>query len=90
MFNYNKRGESIGMVVEQIIDKQIRYNDPPETAHTYHRLIKDSFTDIEARRLISMAVNVELFRLMNHGEAFNRERFLENLNGLPDLPDADM
>lgn len=90
MFNYSKQRESIGLVIEQIIDKQIRRNDPPETAHTYHRLLKDSFTDIEARRLISMAVQVELFRLINFGEAFNQQRYLENLQGLPDLPDADM
>jgi hypothetical protein len=31
-----------------------------------------------------------LYRLMNYGEAFNQARFLDNLKGLPDLPDADM
>lgn len=90
MFNYSKSGNSIGFVIDQIIDKQIRRNEPPETALTYQRLLEDSFTDIEARRLIAMAVHVELFRLMKYGEAFNQKRFIENLNGLPDLPDADM
>ncbi|MBW6491081.1 MAG: hypothetical protein K0B15_07800 [Lentimicrobium sp.] len=90
MFNYSRQRESIGLVIEQIIDKQIRRNDPPETAITYERLVSDSFTDIEARRLISMAVQVEIFRLINFGEAFNQQRYLENLQGLPDLPDAEM
>lgn len=90
MFNYSKRGDSIGLVIEQIIDKQIRQSDPPETAFTYKRLLDDSFTELEAKRLISMVVHVELFRLMKFGEAFNIKRYLDNLNGLPDLPDADM
>lgn len=89
MQNNSKYSGTIGLVVEQIIEKQIRRNDPPETSDTYQRLINDSFTEVEARRLISTAVNVELFRLMNHGEAFNRKRFLDNLKGLPDLPDPD-
>ena len=89
MINNIKRDESIGMVIEQIVDKQIRRNDPPETAQTYQRLLQDSFTDVEARRLIYMAVQVELFRLMRYGEAFNNARFIGNLQGLPDLPDAD-
>lgn len=89
MISNIKRDESIGMVIEQIVDKQIRRNDPPETAQTYQRLLQDSFTDVEARRLIYMAVQVELFRLMRYGEAFNHSRFIGNLQGLPDLPDAD-
>lgn len=90
MFNYSKRGDSIGLVIEQIIEKQIRQSDPPETALTYQRLVADSFTELEAKRLISMVVHVELFRLMRYGEAFNLKRYLDNLNGLPDLPDADI
>ncbi|PKP47721.1 MAG: hypothetical protein CVT94_10435 [Bacteroidetes bacterium HGW-Bacteroidetes-11] len=90
MFNYSKRGDSIGLVIEQIIEKQIRQSDPPETALTYQRLVADSFTELEAKRLISMVVHVELFRLMRYGEAFNLKRYLDNLKGLPDLPDADI
>ena len=89
MINNIKRDESIGMVIEQIVDKQIRRNDPPETAQTYQRLLQDSFTDVEARRLIYMAVQVELFRLMRYGEAFNHARFIGNLQGLPDLPNTN-
>lgn len=90
MLNYTRRDESIGMIIEQIVDRQIRQNDPPETAKAYERLLQDSFSDAEARKLIFMAFQVELFRLMRFGEAFNRNRFIGNLNGLPALPDADI
>ena len=87
--HYMKKADSIGLVIEQIVNKQITRNDPPETAQAYKRLINDSYTEIEARRLISMAVQVELFRLMRFGEAFNYPRYIGNLHGLPDLPDVE-
>ncbi|MFH1120643.1 MAG: hypothetical protein V1775_12545 [Bacteroidota bacterium] len=89
MMNLLKRGGGFSLIVEQIVDKQIRRNYPPEASETYYRLIGDSFTDMEARRLISMAVQVEIFRLMRFGEAFNHARYIGNLHGLPDLPDID-
>lgn len=89
MMNLTKSEGSFTVIVEQIVEKQIKRNYPPETAETYQRLVSDSFTDIEALRLISMAVQVELFRLMRFGEAFNHARYIGNLHGLPDLPDID-
>lgn len=87
MLNATKNAAGFSVIVEQIVEKQIKRNYPPETAETYQRLVNDSFTDAEALRLISMAVQVELFRLMRFGEAFNHARFIGNLHGLPDLPD---
>ncbi len=89
MMNLLKRAGSFSLIVEQIVDKQIRRNYPPEAAEAYNRLLNDSFTDMEAKRLISMAVQVEIFRLMRYGEAFNHARYIGNLHGLPDLPDID-
>lgn len=85
-----KRNESIIFAIELIVDKQIRYNHPPETAHTYRRLITSSFSDAEARRLIYLALQVELIQLMRNGEAFNNERFITNLSLLPELPEPDL
>ncbi|MCB9015719.1 MAG: hypothetical protein H6541_07985 [Lentimicrobiaceae bacterium] len=89
MLNATKNAAGFSVIVEQIVEKQIKRNYPPETAETYQRFVNDSFTDAEALRLISMAVQVELFRLMRFGEAFNHARFIGNLHGLPDLPDID-
>lgn len=89
MLNATKNAAGFSVIVEQIVEKQIKRNYPPETAETYQRLVNESFTDAEALRLISMAVQVELFRLMRFGEAFNHARFIGNLHGLPDLPDID-
>lgn len=90
MFKRKERKESIGLVIDQVIDNQIRQNEPPETAITYYRLLSHSFSDQEARRLICLTLQVEIFRLMRYGEAFNNSRFINNLCALPDLPDADL
>lgn len=75
-------------VINDIVERQIESDIPPETNQAYNRLLK-SITDKEARFLISRAVHVELFRLMRFGEPFNQTRYLKNLKELPLLPDAE-
>ncbi len=84
-----KNKESIRHIVDRIIEKQLTTNEPPETAITYSRLLEQSFSDEEARLLISRIIHIELLQLMQKGEAFNKERFLQNLGNLPELPDID-
>ncbi len=85
-----KNRETLRVIIESIIDKQLEKSQPPETSQTYYRLIeKESFTEEEARMLISRVIQIELFRLMRFAEPFNKVRFLRNLSKLPDLPSVD-
>lgn len=84
-----KQQDNIRIILEGIIDKQLKHNQPPETLQTYNRLVDNSYTDEEARLLISRALQIELYNLMRYAEPFNKHRFLQNLKHLPDLPDAD-
>lgn len=85
-----KQQETIRTIIEDIVERQLRYNQPPETFQAYERLIKDeSFTDEEARTLIGRTIQVELFRLMRFAEPFNQKRFVKNLQQLPDLPNVE-
>ena len=45
MLNATKNAAGFSVIVEQIVEKQIKRNYPPETAETYQRLVNDSFTD---------------------------------------------
>lgn len=82
-----KQQETIRAIIENIVERQLRYNQPPETFQAYERLInEESFTEEEARTLIGRTIQVELFRLMRFAEPFNRQRFIKNLQELPDLP----
>lgn len=85
-----KQQETIRAIIENIVERQLRYNQPPETFQAYERLInEESFTEDEARTLIGRTIQVELFRLMRFAEPFNHQRFVKNLRQLPDLPNID-
>ncbi|HOW60956.1 MAG TPA: hypothetical protein P5326_00115 [Candidatus Contendobacter sp.] len=70
----------------EIIDNQIRDNEPPETRETLHRLQALGLSEPEAKRYIGQAVCVEVWDILKHQRTFNRERFLRNLNNLPQEP----
>ena len=61
-------------------------NDPPETRQTLGRLKKDGYSDTDARMLIAQCVAAELFNVMNENEPYDKERYVKNLNNLPDFP----
>ena len=69
----------------ELVENQMRDNDPPETRQTYERLIAEGYTDDEARRLVASAVVVELFHMHRDRQPFNRIRFLWNLDRLPQM-----
>ena len=69
--------------VLEVVENQIRDNEPPETRQTVERLMAQGYGAQEARRLVATAVVVELFHIMRDKEPFNRERFLWNLAHLP-------
>jgi hypothetical protein len=76
----------LGRLILQVVENQIKENDPPETRQTVERLRTDGYTRGEAKRLVAMAVAVELFHIMKHREPFNRVRFIQNLRQLPKEP----
>ena len=76
----------LGKIILEVVENQIRDNDPPETRQTVERLKVAGYTAEEARRLVSTAVTVEIFHIMRDHEPFNRKRFLWNLARLPREP----
>ncbi len=76
----------LGKMILEVVENQIRENDPPETGRTIDRLVGEGYADDEARRLVSTAVTVEIFHIMRDHEKFNRDRFVWNLSQLPHEP----
>ncbi|MGA2624767.1 MAG: hypothetical protein ABSF91_12985 [Bacteroidota bacterium] len=68
----------------ETVDNQLRDNDPPETRQTLDRLHKEGFSDKDAKVLIASAIAAETYYILKNGEPFNRERFIRNLQRLPD------
>ena len=84
--NSSETNPELGHAILEVVENQIRDNDPPETRQTVDRLLAEGYTAEEARRLIARAVTVEIFHIMRYDEIFNRERYLWNLAHLPQEP----
>lgn len=73
----------------QIVNNQLKSNDPPETTQTFKRLKELGYNDTDAKKLIGQCVVVEIFDAMKNGKPFNEKRYIRNLNNLPKEPFDD-
>lgn len=81
-----KSNPRLKTLILQVVDNQLKNNDPPETKQTYNKLIKEGFSESEAKQLIGCVVVSEIFDVLKKKEPFNQERFVKALNKLPKLP----
>jgi hypothetical protein len=70
----------------EVVDNQLKANDPPETRKTLKRLIAAGHSEDDARSLIGCIVAAEMFDVLKKQEPFNLERFVKALKALPKLP----
>jgi len=78
---YNRRLQAVYL---EAVDNQLKENNPPETRQTFERLRKLGISERDAKILIASAIAVETFEIMKTSKPFNRDRFLRNLQRLPD------
>ncbi len=76
----------LGAAFLEVVDNQLRDNDPPETKETLERLMSEGYSAEKAKDLIAQAVAVESYIIMKTQTPFNRERFVRNLKALPQEP----
>ena len=70
----------------EVVDNQLKSNDPPETRQTLDRLIAQGFSREDAKICIARAVCVEVFNVLKHNESFDKMRYVRNLQRLPKEP----
>jgi len=70
----------------EIVDNQIKSNNPPETNQTLKRLKEMGYSDKDARLLIGQCVVVEIFDVLKHRKPFDEKRYIKNLMNLPKEP----
>lgn len=71
----------------EVVENQLRDNDPPETRATLDRLVREGHSASEAKRLIACVVVAEMFHVMERHQPYDQDRFVSGLRGLPDLPE---
>jgi hypothetical protein len=69
----------------EVVENQLRDNNPPETKRTFDRLVKEEYSSEEAKDLIGSVVASEIFEILKKKEEFNHKRFVEALDKLPEL-----
>ena len=72
----NKDLNFAGEAVFEAINNQIRNNDPPETKHTYDRLMKKLKINDEVMKYIGIVMMAEILDVLNSKEPFNKERYI--------------
>jgi len=70
----------------EVVENQIRDNDPPETRATLKRLISKGISEDNAKMYIAQAVCVEVWDTLANQRTFNQDRYLRNLKNLPEEP----
>ena len=72
--------------IMEVVENQLRDNDPPQTRQTFKRLTDAGHSEKEAKRLIGGVVSAEIFDVLKKQEPFNLDRFVKSLNKLPMMP----
>ena len=75
--------------VLEVVDNQLRDNDPPQTRQTYERLLATGLPESEVKRLLACVVVNEIFEVMKRRQAFDLGRFVAALDRLPKTPWED-
>lgn len=71
----------------EVVENQLRDNNPPETRETLERLLQEGHSEKEAKGLIAAAIAAETCRIMKENSPFDHDRFVASLNKLPLLPE---
>jgi hypothetical protein len=71
----------------EVVDNQLRENNPPETRLTLERLKREGISELDAKKYIAQVVVAETFWIMKKEEPFNLNRFIRNLKRLPVEPE---
>ena len=66
----------------EVVENQIRENNPPETKKTLDRLLKKGYSKDDAMKLIGRAVAVEIYKVFKNKEHFNEEKYVKALREL--------
>jgi uncharacterized hydantoinase/oxoprolinase family protein len=78
-----------GEAVFEAINNQIQNNSPPETKQTCDRLMKGIRNYDEVMKYIGVVMMAEILDILKSKKPFNKKRYIERLNKLPDISWAE-
>ena len=66
----------------EVIENQIRDNDPPETKATWDRLKSAGYSDLRIKKMIGGVFVQHLYHVMKDGVPMNTEKYVQDLERL--------
>jgi hypothetical protein len=82
----NTENERLRAAILEVINNQIRDNNPPETKQALIRLQEQGLLEEEALKLIGFVVASEVFSVLKENRQYDKEKYITALNNLPELP----
>ena len=76
---------SLQAAILEAVENQLADENLPEVRQTLNRLIEEGFSERKARLYIGTALLFEVNDVLRTMAPFNRQRYVETLNRLPDL-----
>jgi hypothetical protein len=81
----NESQKFLRNIIVDVIENQIRDNDPPDTKITLDRLLKEGFSQEEAINMISTVLASQVSEILKSGKPFDRKRYARELAVLPHI-----
>ena len=69
-------------LIFEIIDNQIRDNDPPETKDTWNRLKAAGYSDLNIKKMIGGVFVEHLYNVMKYNIPMDKEKYIRDLKSL--------
>ena len=66
----------------EVVENQIRENNPPETRETLDMLLKADYSKDDAMKLLGRVVVSEIYKVLKNKEPFDEERYVKALREL--------
>ena len=76
---YNPRLKAL---ILEVVDNQIRNNDPPITNKTVKRLRRKGYSQKKAKEMIGSVVVKYIYDILKYGDHFNEEQYARDLKEL--------
>lgn len=70
----------------EVVENQLKQNNPPEVGLNYKRLEKEGFDDFQIKQMIGQCLTVEMFVVVKEGKEYDNARYLRSLEALPKKP----
>ncbi len=82
----SEEGQRADALIIELVENQLADNDPPETKQALERLMQSGESRDNAMQYIASALSIEVLHAMKYREPYKYERYVKNLNALPDSP----